>query len=275
MRVCSRTMIRLWLTRGMRAARADEDEGPRIVELVERGLCGCRVARAFEDDACRRRSPAGPSGHVGSSSGMDDARRLRSARACRRRTSDGSLTVMSSMPRARSTATVSAPTGPAPVTRTRSSASAPDRFTRVDRDRGRLGERGVADGESVGDPQQPARVHASVAAEGAVPRREVGRRSFEAHRRPSASASPARPAAGARVRDDPRARFPHVVGARTLHDSSRPLVSEHVAGPWRSARGRDAGRFRRCRSWRPRRAPRPGPGTGTGSSWTSIRPSPT
>ena len=51
------------------------------------------------------------------------------ASARSRRSGAGSDTVMSSTPRARSTAVVSRPTGPPPVTSTRSSGVTPDRFT--------------------------------------------------------------------------------------------------------------------------------------------------
>ena len=46
-----------------------------------------------------------------------------------RRTGEGSLTVMSEIPWARSTAMMSSPTGPAPVTSTRSSGPTPARRT--------------------------------------------------------------------------------------------------------------------------------------------------
>ena len=51
------------------------------------------------------------------------------AAARARRSGAGSDTVMSSMPRARRTAVVSKPTGPPPVTSTRSPGCTPDRFT--------------------------------------------------------------------------------------------------------------------------------------------------
>jgi hypothetical protein len=57
------------------------------------------------------------------------ARAAPTASARSRRNGAGSDTVMSSIPRARSTAVVSSPTGPPPVTSTRSAGVAPARLT--------------------------------------------------------------------------------------------------------------------------------------------------
>ena len=57
------------------------------------------------------------------------ARAAPTASARSRRRAAGSETVMSSTPRVRSTAVVSRPTGPAPVTSTRSSGETSARFT--------------------------------------------------------------------------------------------------------------------------------------------------
>ena len=139
---------------------------------------------------------------------------------------------MSSMPRARSTAVVSRPTGPPPVTSTRSSGVAPERFTvwiaiavgsvsaaaRVESD--------------VGHAQQPRRGHDLVAAERAAREvEEVGRLAPQAHRRAAAPARAALAAAGRGVLHDARADLPAVHVGADRGDRARPLVAEHAVGP--------------------------------------------
>ena len=113
---------------GQFATGADEHERARVVELVERGLGGRRVAGALERDRVRLGDADGPSARVAARRASTHARRA-DRRARSRRAGAGSDTVMSSTPRARSTAVVSSPTGPAPVTSTRSPGATPDRLT--------------------------------------------------------------------------------------------------------------------------------------------------
>ena len=120
--------MRLWLIRGGCAPGADEDQRAGEVELVERRFGGLGLARALErhDEGL---IDAWPIGRGPSVVGGHGARSRPRAIARSRRLAAGSETVMSVTPRLRSTARMSRPTGPPPVTSTRSPGSTPARST--------------------------------------------------------------------------------------------------------------------------------------------------
>ncbi len=97
------------------------------------------------------------------------------SRACWRRTAEGSLTVMSEIPWARNTATSRSPTGPAPMTSTRSSGPNVEQPQRVQGDGRRLGQRRHPRRQGIGNPDQVVGRHRLVLAEGAAVSDEVGR----------------------------------------------------------------------------------------------------
>ena len=200
------------------ASRADEHERPRVVELVERGLGRARVTRALERDGERRRRPAVPSARGGARRGRRRAPRRPRARArggARRRLRHRDVVHAARAQAPRSSAVRP---GPPPVTSTRSAGSHAGEVDGVDRDRGRLGQRGGAGRRaSSGMRSRRSAGDGHVAAEGAAEGEEVGRLAPETHRR---TAAPARPA---------RRRSPESGSATTRAPGSHPATPAPVA----------------------------------------------
>ena len=164
---------------------------------------------------------------------------------------------MSSTPRVRSTAVVSRPTGPAPVTSTRSSGATSARFTvwiaiavgsvsaaaRLD------SASGIRDSRRRGD--------GDVAAERAAELEEVGWLPAQADRRTARAGRPG--TRRNRVSGSSTTRVP--ISQSAAAAAERPRRSRTTRGrapspAGRTARARGGGRCRRCRSARPRRAHR-------------------
>ena len=153
------------------------------------------------------------------------------SRACWRRTAEGSLTVMSEIPCARSTAT-SRLTGPAPVTSTRSSGPTSD-----SRNACRVMAIGSASaatlvGRESGNPDQAVGRHRLVLAEGAAVSDEVGRGTVQAHRRaaPSTwSTVPPHPGAGFPTTRSPGDQPEPLGAAATMPDHSWPRMAPGLA----------------------------------------------
>ena len=187
-------------------------------------------------------------------------RRPRGALA--RRGAAGSDTVMSVTPCERSTAVVRSPTGPPPVTSTRSSGVAPERATVCSAIAVGSVERGRPGRQPVGDAQQTRRGHRLVPAERAAEPEVVGRLAPQAHRGSAAHTRSALAAARRRVGDDPRPELPPVDARRRARRPCPPTRDRAPHRGVRTAPGRGAGRSRRCRSATPRSRPRRGPGPG-------------
>ena len=137
---------------------------------------------------------------------------------------------MSLMPCARSTAMISRPTGPAPVTRTRSSGR-----TSASRSACRVIAVGSASaagrvGKRIGDPDQPVGRHCLVLAERPAVAGEVRRGALQAHRRAAPAARPAGATPRGGVAHHPVAGRPARVIRRGSHNA-RPLVAENGTRP--------------------------------------------
>ena len=215
-------ITRLWLTRAL-GAGAEEHERSGPVELVERGLDRGGATRALERE--RERLGDRPSHRRrGSASGVTTVAPSAAARS--RRAGAGSLTVMSSTPAALSTAIISRPTGPAPVTSTRSPGRTPDtECACIAIATGSVSAAERSD-RPVGQRKQPAGVDVHVAGERAGAAEEVGRRPVEAHRGATGAARPARSATGP-IGDDDRGAQRHrrsaaAPSATTVPDHSWP-----------------------------------------------------
>ena len=146
--------------------------------------------------------------------------------ACWRRTAEGSLTVMSEIPWARSTATMQQPdrTGPGDEHAiVRADVGQPHC---VQRDGRRLGQRGHPGRQRIGNPDQAVGRHRLVLAEGTPVPAEVRRGTVQAHRRAAPSAGPAHAAPRGRIAHDSVAGRPAGAARRGGHDA-RPLVAEN------------------------------------------------
>ena len=136
-------------------AGTDHDEDAAAGELAEAGLDGGPVARALEDDVRRPVTTCARAPRTGTPRGRPGRRRRSAPRSAarRRRPSCGSTTVMSSMPIDRRAATLRAPMGPAPKTMTRVAGRHARAGDAVQRHRQRLGQRGMAGREALGQAQ--------------------------------------------------------------------------------------------------------------------------
>ena len=235
---------------GPRAARADEHEGPGVVEVVERGLGRRGAARALERHRVGMLGRA-PHRHRAEVVGRDDrgrADRLRPYLACGGRLRDRDV-------------------GDADAAQHREDEQ-PDRsgagdedavvrgdvgeMHRVERDGGRLGECRGAQRQPVRDPQQARRGGREVAAVRAAEAEQVALGAPQAHRGTAPPTGAALAAAPLVVGDDGCPDLPAVDAVTDGGDRAGPLVAEDGAGP-RSAPGRGGGRCRRSRSARSRR----------------------
>ena len=265
-------IMRFWLIRGRLEAGPDDHERAGVVELAER-----RPRRRWRDPSTRTRRrrarrPAGPwaASPACRASRPGWPRRREPAGAG---PAEGSLTVMSEIPWARSTATSSRPTGPAPVTSTRSSG-----WTSASRSACRVMAVGSARAATLVGRESGIRIRPSAAtvlywqnAPRYPAKSAVG--TVQAHRRAAPPAGPAPPHPGDGF---PTTRSP---GTSRSHRARRPRCpttrGREWRPVWRSAPGPCADRTRRCRTRRSRRAPRRVPAPDAGTSSTAILPSPT
>ena len=207
------------------ASGTDEHERAGVVELVERGLRGPRVARALEGDRVRRlhwsshrgarelvrrHRPRRRPGRPRTSSrrcGFDDCDVFDTAGAQDREHQE---------PDRAGTRDEDAVAGH----RAREVRG-------VQRDRSRFGERGGADGKLGRNREQPFGFHHDVTAERAAEPEVVGWRLVEAHRRPAPPARAAFAAARRGRRDDARADERGVDPGAGLAHRARPFMAEH------------------------------------------------
>ena len=177
------------------------------------------------------------------------------------------------MPRVRSTASVSKPTGPPPVMRTRSSGCAPERLTVCNAIAVGSVSAAARTGSSGRDREQSGRVDDDELRERAAEVEMVGWRPAQAHRRSPAQARAALAAAGRRVGDDTgpdERRRRHRRRRRRRCPTTRDRAPNPAA---RTSRARGAGRCRRSRSARSRRVLHRPPGAGRESpGLRSVRP---
>ncbi len=217
--------------------------------------------------------PIGPSGRA---SGVTTARAPMSA-ARRRRNGLGSTTVMSVTPWLSSTASVSSPTGPPPVMRTRSSGPAPDRLTVW---------RAIAVGSRERSRQRVVRPSGMLSSLAWVA--GTATRRLNAPRKERKSGTGRRRHTDGRPRRQARHEPQPGVGPATTRApvsqsvTSAPTPTTVPAHSWpRTDPGR--ARFSRTRCRSVPHTPQcdtstrasPGPTVGTGTSWTDSAPSPT
>ena len=137
---------------------ADEHERARVVELVEGGLGRGARGRSTRTRACTATRPDVPSARAAASSGATTCAAPSRVRALAGAAARAPTTVMSSMPRVRRTASREQADRTSARDEHAVAGHRARDVDRVQRDRGRFGERGGAQRQPARDRQQPSGV---------------------------------------------------------------------------------------------------------------------